>query len=116
MLQQFLAAAERKTRSRRAKGNAGGVTRGHTGPSYKSTALPSSSHPATEDASSRLVSEERGREDGFTPGLSPTGATRGLKEPSHPSERDKLTVVQSPANHAGLHSSWAFQIKFPILF
>lgn len=84
MLQQFLAAAERKTRSQRAKGNAGGVTRGHTGPSYESTALASSSHPATEDASSRLVSEERGREDGFHPWSLPHRGHMGAKraEPS----------------------------------
>ena len=94
MPRQLLAAAECKTRSGRTEGEAGRITRSHAGPSYKSAALPSSSHPAVEDTSARQVSEERGREDGFIPGLSTAGATWGLKELSHPGERDKLTVVQ----------------------
>lgn len=94
MLRQLPAAAKRKTRSGRTEGEAGGITRGHAGPSYNSAALRSASHPAVEDASSRQVSEERRREDGFIPGLSTAGAAWGLKELSHPGEWDKLTVVQ----------------------
>ena len=63
-------------------------------PPTRAPLFPSSSHPAVEDTSSHQVSEERGREDGYIPGLSTAGATWGLKELSHPGKRDKLTVVQ----------------------
>lgn len=67
-----LAAAERKTRSGRTDGNAGGVARGHPGPWPQSLALPGSSYPARQDTSC-LASGERARA-GFLPGTCPEGA------------------------------------------